>query len=105
MPQQQQAPATPPAATTAEVKEPKVTLLGPAQKTFPRLLGDCVSVVLTDHGQMAAQKKAFTLWYAAQDPNKKQEIARQTRTDLEYCRSVIESMYVYFRDTCFQDLQ
>lgn len=96
---------TTPTTTTTTEDKPKVVVSksGPAQLTFPELLGNVVASVLADRTAMGKAKADISLWYAAQDPNTRIDIAKKTRADLEYSRGIIESAYQHFRELSFQD--
>lgn len=108
-------PNTATAATTATQEKPQndtretrttveVTAKGPAQMTFPELLGYIVTKVLQNRVLMAEAKKEMTIWYKAQDPNDL-TTKKAARADLEYARGIFESTFGHFRELSFQELQ
>lgn len=100
-PDQEQISPTP---TSTSEEKPKIVISnkGPAQLTFPELLGSVVAKVLADHTAMNQAKSDITVWFAAQDPETQVELVRKTRSELEYSRGIIESAYQHFRELSFQ---
>lgn len=77
---------------------------GPAQMSLYQLLGHIVATVSENHALMPQAKREMEVWWNAQSPDDRKEIARKARIEMEYCRGIIESAYQHFYSLTYSEL-
>lgn len=80
-----------PELPTVGAEEPAV--YNPAKQDLPSLIGNLIQMCLYDRKASAQAKRDLTVWYNAQDLDKRKETAKEIRKTLEIAKLVSESLY------------
>jgi hypothetical protein len=78
---------------------------GPAQMTFPQIMGHIVTMVLEDRTLMPQAKKELEVWYLAQPLEQRKEIVKKIKSQFEYTKGIVESSYHQFMEISYGDFQ
>ena len=81
------------------------TTTGPAQKTFPQIMGQIVTMVLADRTLMPQAKREFEIWYNAQPIDGRSALAKQFKLEFEYTKGIVESTFHHFMSVAYMDFQ